>query len=281
MDLALAKSIVDQLADAGVDSITWTGGGEPTLHPHFAEIIEYADGKVAQGVYTHGGHIVDKDLARLLKRTMTFVYVSMDAATPEAYKRDKGVNRFDKVCDGIRALRAADGDATVGVGYLVTADNWMQAGVAVEVVGSLGADYIQFRPTINYEQDNPNELCEDTSWMDAALGYIQTLTGGLPIEIDARRFRGYQDWESHPYPTCWWSALQSVITPSGAMWTCVNKREHPAALVGELAKESFADIWARRQVAQVDGDCRVMCRGHVANLALNDIFAEKPHAAFV
>src|SRR5512139_1310988 len=41
MDTYLARRIIDQLAENGVRSVTWTGGGEPTLHPHFNEIIEY------------------------------------------------------------------------------------------------------------------------------------------------------------------------------------------------------------------------------------------------
>lgn len=284
MDLELAKQIVDQLGHAGVDSITWTGGGEPTLHPAFNEIVEFAaQGRgLEQGIYTHGGHI-DDARAALLKQTMRFVYVSLDAATPEAYKAAKGVDRFDAACQGIRRLADAAGDATIGVGYLVTRDNWHASGPAAELARELGADYLQFRPTIAYDQATPDELAEATDWMDEALLTLDRLTRivGLNVIADLDRFREYRWWDGHGYPTCWWSGLQTVITPNGKVWTCVNKREHPAAELGDLTREAFADIWARRPLARVDADCRIMCRGHVANTALDEIMAPRSHAAFV
>src|SRR5512139_761362 len=41
MDDGLAFALIDQLKAAGVRSITWTGGGEPSLHPHFDAIVKY------------------------------------------------------------------------------------------------------------------------------------------------------------------------------------------------------------------------------------------------
>ena len=51
--------------------------------------------------------------------------------------------------------------------------------------------------------------------------------------------------------------------------------------IGDLSVETFADIWARRPVATVGPECRIMCRGHVANTELERIFAKREHTAFV
>lgn len=279
MDTKLALRIIDELADAGVQSITWTGGGEPTLHPDFDRIVTYAAGRLKQGVYTHGGHI-DDDRAALLKRSMEFVYVSLDAASRVDYFRDKGVDRFDQVCTNIQRLADAQGHATVGVGYLITRENWWHAGGAVALVRKLGADYIQFRPTIRYDQQQPDRREETVGWLDLAIPELERLSSFPGVQVDVDRFRMYQNWHGHNYRTCWWSMLQTVITPSGQVWTCVNKREHPAALLGSLADESFAHLWARQSPAHVDGSCRLMCRGHLPNLALSAAFNGE-HGAFI
>ena len=65
------------------------------------------------------------------------------------------------------------------------------------------------------------------------------------------------------------------------MWTCVNKREHPDALIGDLTKQGFKEVWANHRPCQVDGSCRVMCRGHLPNLALNEIMQPQPHSDFI
>jgi hypothetical protein len=153
----------------------------------------------------------------------------------------------------------------------------------VRLARDLGADYIQFRPTVRFEHHIPDVVAEDTGWMKPAMKTLAELQAASPqfVVADLARFESYRGWAGHTYTTCWWSALQSVVTPNGQVWTCVNKREHPAALVGDLSKEDFEVIWRRRPVALVDGSCRVMCRGHIPNLALNSVFAEHAHPEFV
>lgn len=281
MELELAKTIVAELVDAGVRSITWTGGGEPTLHPDFDEIVRCtAEYDISQALYTHGGHIT-AERAALLKEHLTFVYVSLDAADAASYKRDKGVDRFWAACDGIRLLAEAPGDATVGVGYLVTEQNWPDCPAAVKLTQGLGADYIQFRPTVIYNQAVPGVPAGDTAWIWGAIDSLRPLEDEPGVEVDLDRFRAYRDWDGHGYDTCVWSMLQTCITPNGKVWACVSKREHAAAEIGDLSVETFEEVWERHTVAKVNKDCRVMCRGHLANVALTEIVRSRPHPEFV
>lgn len=287
MDTALAFSFLEQIAGKDI-SVSWTGGGEPTLHPDFDKIIAHAHSLgIRQGIYTHGGHI-DLLRAELLKSALDWVYVSLDESDRESYKAHKGVDRFEAACDGIRNLAQAEGPATIGVGMLVTQANYQHGKRSMELARSLGADYVQFRPTVMYEQTHPDAPAENTAWLTEALDALAPLQGAYPdftVMLDRDRFVMYQEWDSanRGYSTCWWSGLQSVVTPNGNMWTCVNKREHPAALIGCIADESFDDIWARRPLAKVNADCRVMCRGHLPNRTIEQIMTarDQPHSAFV
>ncbi len=280
MPLELARRLLRELKTEGVRSVTWTGGGEPTLHPDFDDVVTYAYARgIPQGVYTNGAHITP-GRAQLLRTAMTFVYVSLDAADAVAYKRDKRVDRFDQVMTGIGHLAAASGPAAVGVGFLLTRENWQDAPRMRTLARESGSTYCQFRPTILYTQDDPGKPAEDTGWMLDARQMLEELREDEFVIVDVDRFAEYANW-SRGYSTCYWSALQTVVTPNGRVWTCVNKREHPAALLGELNDESFAEIWARRPVAKVDGSCRLMCRGHLANQSLAAVMEPVPHAEFV
>lgn len=282
MDYALAKRILKELAAAGVKSVVWTGGGEPTLHRQFDDIIEYAYSVgLQQGIYTHGGWI-DEERAENMKRDFEWVYFSLDAHDAQSYKEYKGVNRFDKVISNIRGIVEAPGKATIGIGFLLNRDNHNRTRAMVALGRSLGVDYVQFRPTILYAQDAPGELAEDTRWIDWAVGWLNEFAGDPFVVADVERFRRYQRWNGHGYPVCNWAALQTVITPNGKVWRCTNKREHPDALLGDLSIESFATVWERGGgPCAVDLTCRIACRGDIPNQTLDAVLAPSVHANFI
>lgn len=282
MSVDLAGNILYQLATAGVKSVTWSGGGEPTLHPQFSEIIRYAATMgLDQGIYTNGANLSD-DKAQALKRLFTFIYVSLDECRWDSYKHSKGVDRFDDVCLNISKLVIAQGKATIGVGFLLHPGNVDDIAHMVALGRYLGVDYVQFRPIINYDQAAPSRLVEDTTWINRAINSLRAYAGDEFVQADTWRFEQYRDWRSHGYKTCNWSALQTVITPNGKVWRCTNKRGVPDGLLGDLAQDSFADIWQRSGGAcQVNDRCRVMCRGHISNQTLDAIMTEPAHANFI
>lgn len=281
MDYELAKSIIVQAKAMGVRSVTWTGGGEPTLHPRFDDIVTFAHRHgMPQGIYTHGGHIT-AERAALLKSTMQWVYVSLDECTAADYKKSKGVDSFEAAVNGIYKLTQAEGDATVGVGFLIHKDNCEHMAKMAKLGTKLGADYVQFRPIVTYDQNNPSERADNAAWVDDALSMYWSVDKRLPVLFDAERFEMYRDWNGRSYTTCQWTQAQAVITPNGKVWNCVNKREHAAALLGDLNEELLADVWLRSGACRVDGDCRVMCRGHIANITLDAIMTEPPHKDFI
>lgn len=282
MEWDLAVSMIDQLKAYGVRSMTLTGGGEPTLHPRFNDVVEYVAGAGLElGLYTLGGHI-DAERADLIKKNLTWVYVSLDACTRESYQETKGMDGFQPVIEGIKRLVAASGDATVGVGFLLHRDNWRSTHAMVKLGKSLGVDYVQFRPTVHFEMDAPGALAENTSWVTGALAHLGAYQHDPFVIADVDRFKRYQKWGSHQYKTCFWSAMQTVITPNGKVWRCTNKREHPGALLGDLSVESFSDVWQRSGgPCAVDSSCRIACRGDLANVTLNAVMAPQAHSNFV
>jgi MoaA/NifB/PqqE/SkfB family radical SAM enzyme len=281
MDTDLAYSILDQLERAAVRSVVWSGGGEPTLHPDFDEIIQHWRGD--QGVYTHGGHI-DEDRAAIMKDSMTWCYVSLDFADRESYKKYKGVDRFKQACLGVTSLVGAEGNATVGVGFMLTRDNFMDIKKMHCVGKELGADYVQFRPAIRYSHDEPGKADEDTGWALSAAYQLERLNGSPDLEIDVLRFYQYAQWQErggHSYDVCHWSNISTVITPNGKVWVCCNKREQADSELGDLNDDQFHVIWKRNTAHKVNGNCRIMCRGHLANLELDKILQPMAHKNFI
>lgn len=281
MGKQLAFSILDQLTAAGVRSVTWTGGGEPTLHPDFDTMLAKAyQLDMPQGVYTHGGHISVERAARM-RAMCDWVYVSLDETGAEAYKRSKGVDRFAAAVAGVERLVKTNGKATVGLGFLLHAGNAHDIPNMVDLGHRLGVDYMQFRPTIRFTDEKPGLRAEDADWIPNAVASLRLYENDKRVIADLERFQQYRYWQDHGYTTCHWSALQTVITPSGRVWRCLNKRMHAGAMLGDLRNESFATVWSRAGSCAVDGDCRVMCRGHMSNLQLTELMTAPVHADFI
>lgn len=288
MDTALAVRILDELRDYGVRSVTFSGGGEPTLHPDFDEIV--ANCAVDDtGLYTHGGHI-DARRAQLLKTAMRWVYVSLDECTREKFKAYAGVDMFDRVLDGVRHLVAAEcfedwhPPATVGLGFLLNERNHRDVWAMLALGRELGVDYVQFRPTVLYNAADPGKPAEDTTWMRELMPALRELEHEPGVQVDVDRFEMYRTWQGHGYATCWWASLSTVITPDARVWICCNVRGYEDHCLGDLKEKSFAEIWESAPLPWgVTDKCRVMCRGHLVNRQMQELMQRAPegHENFI
>lgn len=269
MDTKLILDVLGQLKQAGVKSVTWSGGGEPTLHPDIVKIIEACE--LDQGIYTNGTNL-SIELIKTLKRKMKWVYISLDRNTREGFMEYKGADKFQRVITAAQLLVEAEGDATIGIGFLLDATNYKNVpdmiGLALH---KIGADYVQFRPLVTPGTDR--------SWVTQALEVIGDKGGKVIVDRD--RFLRYQNWNSHGYSDCYWAQIQTVITPDGNVWACCNRRSLDGSSIGNLNEDPFELIWERSHAWKVDGDCRLMCRGHIPNLALNEIYKPQAHGNFI
>jgi MoaA/NifB/PqqE/SkfB family radical SAM enzyme len=281
-DVGLVQLSIQDMASAGVCSVVWSGGGEPTLHPEWERIVATAWGAgLQQGMYTHGGHI-SKAGAAVLAKCASWVVVSLDAADAETYAAEKGVPaaRFEAACAGIRWL--AQAGATVGASFLLHEDNWHRAWDMVELAHTLGATYTTFRPAVRWRSDKPSVTDDKRHWVTLATPLLNRLSTRPEVEIDVARFEQYRDWNGHGYETCYGVRVNAVVTPDGRMWVCCNRRGMPGSCLGDLRTESFGAIWARHPASfKVDDQCRVMCRLHPVNQVLHALEQPRAHEAFV
>lgn len=282
-DLADPRVVIralSEMADAGVRGVVWSGGGEPTTHPAFAEIVAHARAcRLDQGLYTFGG-LVTRTLAASL-RVLSWAVVSLDACDQDTYASEKGVSRshFEMATEGIRNL-ARFGPPVVGVSFLLHGQNWHRADEMLRLARDLGATYTTFRPAIRTSPATPSICTDDRAWIADALPFLRSLEAEPDVEVDASRFQAYGDWTGHGYVACEGPKLNTTITPDGRVWICPQRRG--VSSLGDLRHESFTDVWHRHPGRfTVDAGCRVMCRLHHVNQQLDALTPASAHEAFV
>jgi spiro-SPASM protein len=105
IDLAMAKTIIDEFAVADDARLMLTGVGDPLLHEKIFDIIEYAHSKnIAVALETDLIGVDETTLDKLAAAPLDVVSVHLPAATLTTYQSLMGVDGFTKVLDNIRGL---------------------------------------------------------------------------------------------------------------------------------------------------------------------------------
>ena len=179
-------------------------GGEPLLHPDWAEIALALRQRGLKLWLLTSGLSLAKHATRVAQ-LFDSVTVSLDGTDPATYAAIRGLDAFERVCTGIRC--AADAGAAVGVRVTVQRANFRQLPRFVALARSLGARQVSFLAvdvasphafgrSDDFEQDlalHPDELPQ----LEQVLGELQAayaaeLASGFIAESPRRLARLHQ-----------------------------------------------------------------------------------------
>lgn len=143
-----AKEILDDCASLGVGAVQFTGGGEPTVHPDHLAIFEHAQYLGLDTALVTNGVLFRPGWERALRK-MSWVRVSIDASNAEEYSKVRRVKPefYERALANVTALAeeiAAYGSSCVlGVGYVITRENWTHLVDGVSRLRDTGAHNVR------------------------------------------------------------------------------------------------------------------------------------------
>jgi len=167
INTTIALKAITSMANMGVKSINFTGGGEPTLHKDFDKILGQAFGYgIEVGLFTNG--LFKEELIEPIVRKCSWARVSLDAGNKETFTKVKKIDAFEKVIENTRRLvdrRNYYGcDTTIGLGFVISPDNYNDIEEVSDLAKDLGVDYLQYKPVIDNMFDNTHT--EANWWKD-------------------------------------------------------------------------------------------------------------------
>lgn len=105
LDLAVVKTLVDDLVAAGGRSIVLSGG-EPLLYPHIKELLGYIGRRLKVQLATNGT-LLDREWAEFLAATLNpVIQISLEGATAAVHDPIRGKGSFDRSIQAVRHLQA-------------------------------------------------------------------------------------------------------------------------------------------------------------------------------
>lgn len=126
------------------------GGGEPTLHPQFEQVLALTSSlKLDCGVLTNGSRLRGA-VAAAIGASCSYIRISLDAADAKSYADGHGVgpDEFDRVVANIRDFATQYGQkCRVGVTVVRNGDEYIDNRIE-ELFGDVPVSYVHSRPDI-------------------------------------------------------------------------------------------------------------------------------------
>jgi len=228
---------LEEMKHCGVKSITFTGGGEPTLHPKFIEMAKKAyDLGFEIGLVTNGIRLnFIYEIASLFR----FIRVSLDACCPETYKEIKKTDYFYTVVENMVDIRSEC--KTLGISFVVCEKNRKDLKGMAPILDRTCADYLQVKPMLTHSD----------------IEY----SNGLELDGDAtaltKRYVGNQEERDL---ACEIAGLVGVIGANSKLYYCCITRGNEDFVVGDLKKARINELFKKRNIMKINNSKCLSCR---------------------
>ncbi|MDB9811019.1 radical SAM protein [Candidatus Pelagibacter sp.] len=297
MDKKTLLNLVQDLSKTKIKSIAFTGGGEPTMNPSLKDAIVYLkkNSNIQLGMYSNGSMMKRFDLFDTIVESLEWIRVSIDAGTKKSYddlRVTNSSNNFDVVISNIKKLierkKELKSNIIIGVGFVVTQDNYNEVIDFANLFKDIDVDYCQFKPEIiqierNGTQDDKKQQISSEFWAYKIIDLLNEASQilGKKFESNAYKIEDLivdQDNYGRGYKECIGSQFQPCIGADGHVYVCTNHRGHKKYSYGNLYEESFKKIWGnikkKQKIMNLINkkekfcNCTQLCKPHESNKML-------------
>jgi GTP 3',8-cyclase len=294
------KDLVDDLISLKINAINWTGGGEPTMNPALGEMIKYINknSNIKMGMFSNGTMFKRFDLFETIVNSCSWVRVSIDAGREDTYDNLRITNNktnFKTVIENINTLietkKRLKSDITIGVGFVVTRDNYNEILDFVNLFKDIDVDYCQFKPEIIQVErdetlDKSKEQISSDFWLKDVLVLLDEAKKILGDKYECNAYKiddlivDIKNYGRN-YKQCLGSQLQPCVGADGNVYVCTNHRGHKKYSYGNLYEKSFKEIWSDIKTKsnimnKIENEekfinCTHLCKPHESNKILYQI----------
>jgi cyclic pyranopterin phosphate synthase len=277
IDTQVAKSAIMEMSNLGVKSINFTGGGEPTLHKDFEEIIKCASGYgIDIGLFTNGYSLTDSMIDTILNHCH-WVRISVDASNKKSFFETKRVVGFNKTYENIMRLhkrKAYLGSPTdIGVGFVITKENYKDIPDFVNLWRIFqDIKYIQFKPVIDNCFEN-NHIEKEWWKNEVEPLLLKEMEEDDRVVINYYKFNDLVSDIEREYDVCYGHQFCPCVGATGDVWVCTHLRGIEGYSFGNLNDTKFDKIWKSQQrqdvIKRIDlSKCQKYCRNNEINKVL-------------
>ena len=297
LDTKVLKTRLSEMAGLGVKSIMYAGEGEPFLHKDMPGIIRHTAKSGIDTALTSNGVLFGPETADRTLEFITWIKISINAATPKTYARihqtaPSDLARVFKNMSYAASLRRRKKyPCTLGMQVVLLPENHSEIALLARKAKDIGMDYLVVKP---YSQ---HPLSKTTRYKNIKYDKYLSLAEKLSRFNDKNfnlvfRVRAMEKWDQarHTYKHCLGLTFWAYIDAGGNVWACSIYLGDERFRLGNIYDQTFRRIWespkrkalVRWAAQNLDtGKCRVNCRMDEINRYLWELKHPPEHVNFI
>ena len=279
IETARALRLIDEFKELGVLAVQFTGGGEPSVHPHHEEVFRRTlEHGLRASLVSNGLKWSEKLIFDILPK-FDWVRVSIDSGNKESYARIRRTpeTNWARVWENVSylatAIRDQKSNCALGVGFVVTPESYEHIVRFAKIAKDAGAHNVRYTAMFSTEDEKPFEGIYDI---------VRTLINETrSLEDDS--FRVYDNFGSRvddlaqkapDYSFCSYQHYTTYVGGDLNAYRCCVLAYNKRGLMpgGNLATRSFVDFWnspeRKADMAALDARGCERCQFNVKNRAM-------------
>jgi len=296
LDKDCLKRFILQSAEKGVESILFSGEGEPLLHEDAADIIAATKKAGIDAALSTNGVMFNEETSKRTLEYLTWVRVSLDAGTPKTYEvihRSKKRDFKTVIRNLEKAVKIRNNNkyrCTIGAQYLLIPQNYQEVTRAARILSGIGVDYLAIKP---YSQHPSSGNRMQFTLGDKELFYLEErlrrYSKGV-FQVIVRRNAIRKLKEPRPYKKCLGISFAAHLTAGGDLYPCNLFLGSKEFILGNIYEKTMEEIWRgerRSSIMRLMDDkwdvkkCRLACRLDEINRYLWELKNPSSHINFI
>lgn len=169
LNVNVFSKLIDSIIELGINSVVFSGGGEPTMNPYLPIAIKKLySGNVDVGIITNGFKYTEKMLDAFQK--CSWIRFSINATNGNDYEKITGMSQtvFENIKNNISMIseKLKEYYVVIGISVLISTHEHEDVEsvfyAAINLASELGVNQIFFKPLLNkFEIAEKKQLCKE------------------------------------------------------------------------------------------------------------------------
>lgn len=228
------------------EEVTLFGWGEPTIHPHFVEILEHLDQFPVRKYFVTNGTQLDRIKNAIFKYKVDIIAISLDGACASTNNRIRRGSDFDKVINSISSIVMERNERGVSYPYMnfvFTAmnSNYREIPDMVKLAHQIGIEEVKYVYITVFSEDLiPEVLWDKQNLIKNVFDDAVKLAHELQVKIKLPHLQGQDEAGDRLHKDCFVGWRDFFLGSDGYVRSCQSTSRK---LFHVDKYKSFMEMW--------------------------------------